>query len=537
MKVMKKIITAALTLALAVVTMLGMTPTSTVSADTTEVVHTAAINIEKFLQGVNGNVPNVTNFQWKIEPISYQPASSGQTPLSQEEMPDVIGVVQGKGTISQTTDGSGVTTAKIETGVDRLADPTGQLVGKDFTGSVYFTFANNQPIGVYTYKISEINPDDPTNPSNQGVIYDTDGYYINVYVINEVDNDGAPTGTTSIANITAWKTTNTGNNDGNTSDVTGTPNFDGTSSGNPNQTENTTPGTDQNAENTDTLNGNTKPAGKTAITTTPGDFNGGRALVLTSPYTNGFETYDLEVGKNVVGNYASTDDEFTFEVQLADSAYAAGDKLTVLDGNGNPLKDATGNQVYYIMGQTNTFTLKHGETFKIEGLSSVASYIVKEANTNNYYTPAAVYTAGHGATPSAVQDNTSAAVDTSLNYTEASNLVSPLATKYNVPILGTDQIDTTKQNVALQVSGTIKTKYDVSVPGPSTESQVVKQEGTVEDVTIMYTNFKDYVTPTGMLMNVLPYAVGVIAVAAVAVVVVMKKRKEGYAESSNSQGL
>lgn len=519
MKVMKKILTVMLTLVLAVVTMLGMTSTSTVSANTTEETHRAAIKIAKYLQGSNGLLPETDSFSWKITPISYQQASISQSEIEAKDMPviangNVLSVTT-KGTTTAVTDSStGVTTATISG-----ANPVVGNTHRDYEGTVYFDFAEDQPIGVYTYHIQEIKP-----ATSDGIVYDTDGYYINIYVVNIVDNNGVilTPHKTTIANITAWKNDNTKNNDGNKSDVASSDD----ETENNNLSGNDEPGKNIVNSETPTHEGTDVGTGKTAITTQVSIVAGENAIELTSPYENGFQTYKLTVGTHVVGNYASVEDVFTYNVTINDSALSSATKLKVTyTGLSTRAVTEIG------LGTSTAITLKHGQTFTIEGLSSLATYTVTEENPNNYYTPAALYTAGHLLlAPGSFQENTILGSDNPLFFTEVINISNP-ATAYNVPILNRDRIDTTKQNTALSVSGTIETNYGVSEGAIA--GTWAKPQGIHEDVKIMYTNLKDYVTPTGMLMNVLPYAIGVIGVAAIVVVVVMKKHKDGNKGSNN----
>lgn len=177
-----------------------------IAVNVPEVVTTVAtINITKELNPSDGNIyPDLDTFQFKLEPVSYTLAEDGVI----VEDPNATYMPAGKTvevTVSDTDSDPStpkVGTTNIDLEFREWEDDYGCY------GGVYLY----KKAGVYTYKLTEM------NPNVDGVNYDNEEYYVNIYLINQVDEDnrvsdytddayGFPNVTT-IQAITAWKGTN-----------------------------------------------------------------------------------------------------------------------------------------------------------------------------------------------------------------------------------------------------------------------------------------------------------------------------------------
>lgn len=273
---------------------------------------TATINLAKVLNPSEGGVyPNEDTFEFVLEPVSFTPASTGVVSTDTTAMP------------------AGTT---VEITVTENGDV------KEGTESIELDFVGKE-IGVYTYKLTE------TNGGVAGVEYDDSVYYVNVYVINQVDDNNVPTGLVTVSDITAWRTNNM------SADALTALKTDWTGS---------------------LLDINDKDAdGKVG--------NDGGDNEIDYPFENEYSTdADLIVSKTVTGNYASTTQEFTFTVAL--TGLTANTTYTLTDGDGNPVEvtaDASG-------AASVETTLSHGETFTLTGLPSSAKYTITETQDATY---------------------------------------------------------------------------------------------------------------------------------------------------------
>lgn len=294
-----------------VMAMVMLVSSLSVFAVTPETVDTTAtINLAKVLNPSEGGVyPNADTFEFKLVPVSYTPASTGVTSTETANMPAGETV-----TITVTQDGD----------------------VKKGTESIELDFADCE-IGVYTYKLTE------TNGQVAGVEYDDSVYYVNVYVINQVNDENVPTGAVTVSDITAWRTNNMPDEDlkALTSDWTG-----------------------------DLLDINDKESdGKVG--------NDGGDNEIDYPFENEYSTdADIVVSKKVTGNYASTTQKFAFVAEL--EGLVAGEEYTVTGANEATITaDADGKA-------TVTAELAHGETFTVAGLPSSARYTITETQDPTY---------------------------------------------------------------------------------------------------------------------------------------------------------
>ncbi|MBO5476794.1 MAG: hypothetical protein J6A15_03450 [Clostridia bacterium] len=298
-------------LALVMAMMMLVSNVSVFAATPDPVDTTATINLAKVLNPSEGGVyPNEDTFEFVLEPVSFTPAATGVVSTDTTAMPagDTV-------TITVAQDGD------VKKGTESLE--------LDFVG---------KEIGVYTYKLTE------TNGGVAGVEYDDSVYYVNVYVINQVDDNNVPTGLVTVSDITAWRTNNM------SADALTALKTDWTG---------------------DLLDINDKDAdGKVG--------NDGGDNVIDYPFQNEYTTdADLIVSKTVTGNYASTTQEFDFTVAL--TGLVANTTYTLTNGTetANVTADASG-------AATVTTKLAHGETFTIAGLPSSAKYTITETQDATY---------------------------------------------------------------------------------------------------------------------------------------------------------
>ncbi|NCC44605.1 MAG: hypothetical protein EOM18_13740, partial [Clostridia bacterium] len=323
MKMKKRILSLLMVVATAAVMFLGkgITAMAAVSDTTATPVTTATIDLNKYfyLDGT-GNLPTKDSFTWELERISFSPASDQITDEAVTDVPAPNLTDGTNGTATVAADGTNKWTATVVVTPDAAA--AGAARSKSGSGTVVIPIQNNlneanatRP-GVYTYTVTE-----KKDSTADGVTYDEDTYFINVYVKNVLNDDGTPSGLTTIANITAWKGTANmpgGDITGNESDVTDTTRPEGW---NPNG---------DNTSEEATADGNDAAAGKTSITSTP-DNAVPTNMTIKYPFTNIYETKDLSVSKKVTGNYASKEDKFTYTVNVADGAWTPGVEGGVAD--------------------------------------------------------------------------------------------------------------------------------------------------------------------------------------------------------------
>lgn len=634
MKLRKKIVSMALTLAMVMTTLLG-TGMSVFAADEPGTAAlTAEIDIEKFLDADGGTLPATDEFSWTIEKYSYEDPSAtnnGDIDVSTldldkaedmamlDKIPtpdDAITTTHGTNNGSAVDPTTKTFTLKLKDGaeIDNLGvtsdDLTATMDANKVVGRVYgakfnIKIAPTQPIGVYTYKVTEVTKNDDGDSLDSTIDYDTDTYYIKVYVINIVDNAtgdiklnedpadgdlGAPL--TTISDITLWKgqkeaddANGTAAGDLTIPDPAADPviNTDGTIK---DIADNVPAGTAQNQTNIGedtgapgTANGNDLDASYNAKTSTthrnPGDPTE-TTLSMMVPFTNVYITKDLKVEKHVVGNFAKQTDEFTYDVVVRDSVdpdamvsitfssqAALVRNATVFDAMETEAPDSVviplaapwtvlvkASNVITATAEgadvkTTQLKLTHDESFKIENLSKAATFNVKEAGDTTYR-PAAAFTAEHvtlattegeaGVIPTAAFQNNIASItpgatiqDAALSYTQATNLntgyrVLDTTEGFSIGAADANFDGTAVAGKALQLDGAMVTKAEYQINPLDENTKVLA--GTFEDVTLSYTNFKDYVTPTGMILAILPYVLGVIVVFAFVVFMVIRKRKQ-----------
>lgn len=201
----------------------------------------------------------------------------------------------------------------------------------------------------------------------------------------------------------------------------------------------------------------------------------------SSSYTNTYSTHDLTFGKEVTGNQGSKDKYFKFTVNITDAV--AGTiydvDLTNADAtSGTNAATLTNNQnqtnpTSITVGSDGTvstnFYLQHGQSIVIKGIADGTAYTITE--TQEDYTPTAAVTGD-----TIKNDNTTA--------------------------------------VALSISDDKK-------------SASVADDGLTADTNVAFTNNRNGVIPTGVLISIAPAAIiGLLVIGGIIFLVAKNKRRE-----------
>ena len=190
------------------------------------------------------------------------------------------------------------------------------------------------------------------------------------------------------------------------------------------------------------------------------------------PIPDGDTTHDITIGKTVVGNTANFSKEFTFVVSVApigndENVASVNQKftLTYADGTTQPLEFAAD-------GKTHQVAIKNGQTAKINGLTK--DYVVS------------VYEEEEGA------DGYTTTYNTTASTTDDSTTATNLTSKKNAD--GTTEYDTVKLTVS------------------------------ADEATLGITNTRENTIPTGVAMDVAPYAL-MVALAGGAAATFLRKKE------------
>ncbi len=295
-----------------------------VFANTPEsVTTTATININKVLTPSAGDVfPDVDQFQFNLVPVSYTLAETGEIVTDTEYMPTLVG--------------GNTVNVDVTLNGDGTKKEGSSTVNLDFTG---------KKVGVYTYSLQEV------NGGVHDVTYDDSLYYVNVYVVNQLDENGVPTGEVTISAITAWKTNNMS---------------DEALKGLVQDSAGIVPDAEE---------------GKVGKSTDdkPGE--------ISYPFENDYETQaDLSLTKVVKGTYASKTQLFDFDVNLVDGLPEAGTyQIEYYNADGTKADGAINeNPTTITSGTSIKIKLKHGEKIVIKELPSSATYTITENQLGTY---------------------------------------------------------------------------------------------------------------------------------------------------------
>ena len=321
----------------------------------------ANITVGKTLTATQaGEWPDTAAFTFNLEAFSYtagpdttNPAYTAYTkanlPMPASGTANTAAALNGDSAMAETITVSGF--AKSSTGTTETVSAT--------TGNATYTQA-----GVYTYKVNEIIP----AIQEPGVTYDTNVYYVNVYVTNVLNDNGTPLlGTNglpvvNVSNITAYKGTN------GATDPTA-PDFGGVAAG---------------TSTTDAKIGIAAPAA-----------TDGTARNIAYPFTNDYTTTDLTVTKKVTGTMADINKEFSFTLDLKNSHDAADTRsyaYQVWSMGADETKGGADDAIVTTTGKSGTltnggtFTLKHDEYIVITGLATGEKATVTETGATDYIT-------------------------------------------------------------------------------------------------------------------------------------------------------
>ncbi len=374
-------------LAVVVMASMGLVFAANVPA---EVKTNAEIVINKKVTASDGLLPDVTEFKFNLEKVRYTLAKDG---------------IEVTSDLSYMPEGGELTIP---------VTPNGENTEKNGSRTYSLDFSDKE-VGVYRYKLTE------QNGGVEGVEYDDKTYYIDVYVINQIDEEtGVPTGKVTVSDIVVWEKTEDSETKKTRSDAANTPNQ------------------------------------------------------VEYPFISKYETSaDLSVAKIVKGNYANLNQAFEFEVTLDN--LADGETYTIEYYQNGVLVEGTINDNPTTVKKEDgkiTLKLKNGEKFVVKGLPANAEYTVVENQE-------ATYTGEYKA--------------------------------YGEEATG-------------EKTGKADMGEDVTVKGTLFDNKV--ENGVLSNEEVTYTNTKEYTAPTGIIVSVLPFVVGVVLVGALFVIVSNKRSQE-----------
>lgn len=211
-------------------------------------------------------------------------------------------------------------------------------------------------------------------------------------------------------------------------------------------------------------------------------YENGKTNNITNSYgvdDSSDELGTLTIEKKVTGSQGAKNVDFTFNIKIDgndDEKYAA----AVYTKTGETYPDTSTEKYTFVSGTAQAISLCDGEKIVITGLSADDTYTVyeSEADQNGYTTTVT------GATDGKVKDNF--VIDKDTNKTV------------------NDYIDADT----------------ISANDPEDPSKVVT------DKTVIFTNYREAATPTGVVMNVAPYILLVIIAMAGAFVFLRKRRED-----------
>lgn len=234
--------------------------------------------------------------------------------------------------------------------------------------------------GYYMYKLKEVIP----NPKVSGVVYDESSYFVVVYVVNEVDNNGNTTNGVHVESITAWH--NDKDSEAYQPNLKDIANH-GVANGDDNSGDNNGQASKPNA----TYGNN--PAGaqrwddleKVGVSTSQA-----KNKLDAYKFWNRQEMHDISLTKNVKGNLGDTTKEFEFTVTMTN--LEAGQTYSVVKTGTPTLVSATKGSVD---NSASTFTasadgeatflvkIKDDQGITIKDLPNSVTYQASEAASNH----------------------------------------------------------------------------------------------------------------------------------------------------------
>lgn len=453
-----------------------------------------------------------TAFTYSITPLEYHAPNRGSVGTGLETIfPEIKTDPSGPNTNNVTVDPSNKQSAIVKTDdlpagqgeeYDSATDvttppsPSEYKRQKSATGNLFIDFTGCKT-GVYTYVVTQ------QSDSVLGVHYDSRIYYINVYVVEQVDkdDDNAGTGKVYVASMTAFQNTNG-------SDVSGT-------------------GPDVDPSVTPSTNLDDETSGKAV--------KGENQLEV--PFVNLYPVNQLIISKTVTGNYASLDKYFKFEVRLFEgdsgnstpisqsginygSATAPTVPITYYNKAGG--KETVFNpQFTSDTSQITTIYLRSGQHVVINSLPNGTKYEIKEVVDDSTYDLAYINTRAVDSNNVSTQNTTLGSVEPYKGYgvdNPQDNGATTIIPQY-VDNQTWIYVDPENSGTDNQVTGTIAGEV----------SNVVQIEAD-------YVNDRVYIPPTEMLLHYWPYVVAVAVVVLLLLVFLIKKIR-GTKKPKDGDGL
>ena len=506
------VLSAILIMAMSMSSVFAMSDDSTRQENSTP---TATINLEKTLTvDQAGKFPNIQDFSFTFERIEAWDNANTDTAINganiaKENIPMPAAAATAHHTVSAVT----ADKVTVTTGDYSVADTGDTTTARTRSTALPITYTK---AGYYVYKVNEV------SGSVTGVTYDSDAYYVCVYVANSMDSDGNTTDGVYVHSITTWQNMQalTANLNQHNKDI-------GTDADNPGGT---------NVNNNSVTGDDDEGKVNTTTNTNPDE--------TTVNFDNLSESKNVVVKKNVKGSLGDRTKLFEFTVTL--TGLTPGTTYTISDGNGTNgftlvsastgtldttaktiTPDASGNATFLVK-------LRDDQAIKIEGLPVGATYTVNEAASD------------HIASVQLTSDNTATGT-TSYVAVSIDNVVA--GKTYYTTNDGTDpvaditwnegQMQTTLPEGATvyeKVTDTSGTPVIATTPNPKANSAKETALATATEtvdasdgtMTVAYTNTRNMATITGVPgMDYMMYGLIALLMAGAAATVI--RRRKAYA--------
>ena len=473
-----------------------------------------------FTLAANVNTPDLEGAVYKGWEI-HKGIFNLKSTVTEEQKAEKNTPVEGVGKYSVAFTAVHATTAGGVTGNAILSDSSKKYATESF--SIDFSKIDYKEPGIYRYKVTEV------LGNAAGITYTdatvTDGkqktFYVDVYVAN--DENGNPT----IADVIVSENDEL---DGQTPDENGEVDPDPTDP-NPAPGGKTNAGGEGNEENGE---GETPtdpvppvdPDPDEPNKTEPADPEKPNAGLSKADFINEYTPLSLEVDKTVSGSQASRTDDFTFTLEIDLSGVA---NLKTEGAYAIVYNVSTKSTDYIVARKTGdgkligtaTVTLKHNESFKIL-LPHGATYTITEAKAAGYSTAIA----DSADTAKEIAGWSQYGWDVAMGKEDAAAPTAPDPEDFGGEEAA--QEDEEYQKALKEYQDKLK-----EYTSATTNASAVVKEGentksgtlSTANATVSYVNFKDGITPTGILLAIAPFVV-LMVVAVVGGVIVLKKKKE-----------
>lgn len=443
----------------------------------------ASIIVGKTLTTNGTRFPNIQNFNFQLAPVEGYTNPNISTSVDGQSIAAAAVPTPG-GTTGQT-----VTKAVGDFTASESGDTASVKIRKDAFDDIQYTTA-----GYYMYRLTEVIP----NPQVSGVVYDESSYYVIVYVVNNVDNNGNTADGVHVESITAWH-----NAAGTSAANELKPNLkDIAANGYQNGDNNTGDNAGADPADNDTY-GNTgdqryDDLGKVGVS----DSNSKNVLDATQ-FWNRQEMHDIDLTKNVKGNLGDKTKQFEFTVTM--TGLEAGQTYAVTKTGAAQLVSAT---VGSVDNSASTFTadasgnatflvkLADDQGVKFVDIPNGVTYAVSEAASN--HAPSYEITSSNNAAPytyTAVSGEDAKAAPTETYYT--SNDGSDVAVSDVNELNDSDTVYTkAANNAAPIIAKDADDTDDAKETALATATETVNPSDA--NITIAYTNQRDLETITGI---------------------------------------